>query len=134
MDKRQYLDNLKTIDMRPGEVRIERKEEILMENPEPILQELFITQSEIEAMPKGNTRDIAILRLGIVAELDAANLYERLAALASNSDISKVMLDVAKEEKVHAGEFEALLERVDKEYEDAEEEGEKEVEDLTGGE
>ena len=42
------------------------------------------------------------------------------------------MLDVSKEEKVHAGEFETLLDRVDDEYEDSEDEGEKEVDDLVG--
>lgn len=34
MDKKEYLDNLKTVDTRPGEKIIERKGEILMETPE----------------------------------------------------------------------------------------------------
>jgi rubrerythrin len=40
------------------------------------------------------------------------------------------MLDVSQEEKVHAGEFETLMEELDPSYEEAEEEGEKEVKDL----
>ncbi len=95
-----------------------------------ILNELFIKQGEIEAMPSGVGRDMAILRIGMIAELDAASFYERLAELASNKTIKKVMLDVANEEKVHAGEFETLLEEVDPDQEPMEEKGEDEVEDM----
>jgi len=137
MDNKEYLNSLKTTELRPGRVRIEKREQVLMETVKPrhvptILRELFVAQGEIESMPKGARRDMAILRIGMIAELDAANFYERLAELASNSDISKIMFDVANEEKVHAGEFETLLERVDSEYKDKEEEGEEEVEDKTG--
>jgi hypothetical protein len=94
------------------------------------VSELFIQQGEIEGMPAGARRDMAILRIGIIAELDAASFYERLAELASSDGIKKVLLDVANEEKTHAGEFETLLEEVDPDYEKQEEEGEEEVEDL----
>ena len=53
--------------------------------------------------------DNEILRVGIIAELDAINLYEQLAAIAQNDDIKKILLDIAKEEKTHVGEFQALL-------------------------
>jgi len=95
------------------------------------VNELFVQQGEIEAMPAGARRDMAILRIGMIAELDAANFYERLAELASSSNIKEVMMDVANEEKTHAGEFQTLLEEVDPDYEDKEEEGEREVDDLT---
>jgi rubrerythrin len=94
------------------------------------LQELFIQTSEIETMESGPERDMAILRLSIIAELDAVNLYERFAEIASNENISKVMIDIANEEKVHVGEFKALLEEVDPKYADLEEEGEEEVEEI----
>lgn len=94
------------------------------------LNELFIQQGEIEAMSKGKQKDVVMLRLSMIAELDASNLYERFAELTSNADIKKVMLDVAYEEKVHAGEFESLVEELDENYEKAEDEGEKEIEDL----
>lgn len=96
------------------------------------VNELFIQQGEIESMENGLQKDMSMLRLSMIAELDASNLYERFAELTDNEDISKVMLDVSKEEKVHAGEFETLLEEIDGEYEEAEEEGEKEVEDMSG--
>ena len=75
--------------------------------------------------------DKEILRAGIIAELDAISLYEQLAANTQNENIKKVLLDIAKEEKTHVGEFETLLLKEDKEQEKELEEGKKEVEELT---
>jgi rubrerythrin len=73
--------------------------------------------------------DNEILRLAIIAELDAVNLYEQMAALTGNNDMKKILLDVAKEEKTHVGEFQTLLLRQDKEQVKELEEGKKEVEE-----
>ncbi len=73
-----------------------------------------------------------ILRLGIIAELDAISFYEQLAAMTDKEDIKKVLLDVTAEEKEHVGEFETLLLREDKEQAEKGKEGKKEVEELTG--
>ena len=73
-----------------------------------------------------------ILRAAIIGELDAINLYEEMAALTDNEDIRKVMLDIAREEKAHVGEFQTLLLRLDKEQVQELEQGRKEVEELTG--
>lgn len=75
--------------------------------------------------------DKEILRSAIIAELDAINLYEEMAALAKNKHIKTVLLDVAKEEKEHVGEFQTLLLTFDTEQGKALEEGKKEVEELT---
>ncbi len=75
--------------------------------------------------------DKEILRIGMMAELDAVNLYEQLAAHTQNSDLKKVLLDIAKEEKTHLGEFQALLLDEDKEQLKELAKGKKEVEDLT---
>lgn len=75
--------------------------------------------------------DKEILRAAVIAELDAINLYEQMAALVKNEDIKTVLLDVAGEEKEHVGEFQALLLRMDEEQVKALEEGKKEVEELT---
>ena len=72
------------------------------------------------------------MRVGIIAELDAINLYEQLAALAKNDDIKKILLDIAGEEKTHMGEFQALLLRIDEEQVRELEKGREEVEELTG--
>jgi rubrerythrin len=78
------------------------------------------------------TSDNEILRVGIIAELDAINLYEQMAALAENPVIKKVLLDIAKEEKTHVAEFQTLLFMNDKEQVVENEAGKKEVEQLTG--
>lgn len=72
-----------------------------------------------------------ILRLGMIAELDAVSLYEQMAAMTNDDGIKKVCLDIAKEEKTHVGEFEALLLKIDKEQVEELKNGEKEVEELT---
>ena len=74
--------------------------------------------------------DKEILRAALIAELDAINLYEEMAALAENKHIKTVLLDVAKEEKEHVGEFQTLLLMFDKEQVEELKEGKKEVEEL----
>ena len=75
--------------------------------------------------------DREILRVGIIAELDAINLYEQLAVMTDNENLKKILLDIAKEEKTHVGEFQALLLKEDKEQGKELEKGKKEVEELT---
>jgi len=72
-----------------------------------------------------------ILRVGIIAELDAVSLYEQLADMARDNNTRKVLLDIAKEEKTHVGEFLSLLLKIDEEQVQELEEGKKEVEELT---
>ena len=83
----------------------------------------------LEKIKKENI-DKEILRAGIIAELDAVNLYEQMAAMTEKENIKKVLLDVAKEEKTHVGEFQALLLQEDKEQQKELEKGKKEVEEL----
>jgi len=73
-----------------------------------------------------------ILRVGIIAELDAISLYEQLAAMASDKNIKKMLLDIAKEEKTHVGEFQTLLLNRDKEQVRELEAGRKEVQKEVG--
>jgi rubrerythrin len=84
----------------------------------------------LERINKENL-DKEILRAGIIAELDAINLYEQMAAMTENADIKRILLDIAKEEKTHVGEFQALLLTKDKEQEKELEEGKKEVKELS---
>jgi len=74
--------------------------------------------------------DKEILRVGMIAELDAVSLYEQLAAMTEKESIKKILLDIAKKEKTHVGEFEALLLKEDPEQAEELEEGKKEVEEL----
>ena len=75
--------------------------------------------------------DRELLRAGMIAELDAVSLYEQLAAMTTNPKIKKVFLDIAREEKTHVGEFEALLLQIDQEQKKELEEGKKEVAELS---
>jgi len=76
--------------------------------------------------------DKEILRAGIIAELDAINLYEQLAAATDNKDLKEILLDIAREEKTHVGEFQTLLLRLDKQQVEELEAGREEVEEELG--
>ena len=85
----------------------------------------------LEKLDKSNI-DKEILRVGIIAELDAVNLYEQMAAMAQDKNIKAILLDIAKEEKTHVGEFQALLLNRDKQQFEELEAGKKEVKDEVG--
>jgi len=68
-----------------------------------------------------------ILRAAMIAELDAISFYEQMAALTDSENIKKILLDVAKEEKTHVGEFQYLLLQEDTEQVKELEKGKKEV-------
>jgi rubrerythrin len=71
-----------------------------------------------------------ILRAAIIAELDAVNLYEQMANLTDDPHIRAILLDVAKEEKTHVGEFQAMLLRLDAEQVAELDHGKEEVAEL----
>ncbi len=72
-----------------------------------------------------------ILRAAIIAELDAVNLYEQMAARSKNNLIKAALLDVAREEKTHVGEFQTLLLKLDTEQVNELEHGKREIEELS---
>jgi len=74
--------------------------------------------------------DKEILRAAIIAELDAVNLYEQMASMTKNETLKEVLLDIAREEKTHVGEFQALLLKEDSEQEKELAEGKAEVDEL----
>ncbi len=49
------------------------------------------------------------IRLDIAAELEAVHLYQAHADATDNKLAKKVLNDIADEERVHAGEFQRLL-------------------------
>jgi len=72
-----------------------------------------------------------ILRIGLIAELDAINLYEQLASLSKNKKIKEVFMDIVREEKTHVGEFLTLLKDFDKELVEEIKKGEEEVREIS---
>lgn len=75
--------------------------------------------------------DKEILRVGIIAEYDAVSLYEQMADMTDDKRLKTILLDIAKEEKTHVGEFQALLLKLDKQQEQELIEGKKEVDEKT---
>ncbi|WP_287582459.1 ferritin family protein [Candidatus Borrarchaeum sp.] len=76
--------------------------------------------------------DKEILRTAIIAELDAINVYEQMAARSKNTDLKIVLMDIANEEKTHMGEFLELLLRLDPQQVKELAEGKGEIEELLG--
>ena len=73
---------------------------------------------------------IQAIRLSIIAELDAINLYLQLSSATDDPLAKKVFEDIAREEKTHVGEFLTLLEKLDPEQVKELEKGKKEVKEL----
>jgi len=71
-------------------------------------------------------------RQAITAELEAVHLYEAVADAADHNDAKKLFQEVADEEKVHAGEFEALLRKLDPDQERLHTEGLDEAQGVFG--
>lgn len=72
------------------------------------------------------------LRLSIIAELDAINLYLQLARATEDEKIRRIFEDIAREEKTHVGEFLEALKSLDAEQVEELKAGAREVSELTG--
>lgn len=75
------------------------------------------------------------IRMMIAAEYEAVQLYQEIAESTDNVLAQKVLIDIADEEKVHAGEFLRLLHELDPNEQKFYDEGAQEVEEefLSGG-
>jgi len=91
--------------------------------------QMATTPTDLSKVPQADIEK-EIARNGIEAELDAINLYEQMASMTKNATVRKVLLDIAKEEKTHVGEFQALLVGMDAEQRTELENGRKEVDAL----
>jgi rubrerythrin len=70
------------------------------------------------------------LRLDLAAEEEAVHVYEAHADATDNKLARKVLLDIANEERVHAGEFQRLLNILLKDEEGFLAEGAEEVNEM----
>jgi len=70
------------------------------------------------------------LRLNLAAEEEAVHLYQAHADATDNQLARKVLLDIADEERVHAGEFQRLLNILQKDEEGFLAEGAEEVNQM----
>ena len=72
---------------------------------------------------------IRAIRFMIAAEYEAIQLYMQLAESTDDKLAQEVLIDIANEEKVHAGEFLKLLYHLDPKEEEYYKEGFEEVEE-----
>jgi len=95
----------------------------------------MISKNPLE-YPQGKkfTKDelVEALRFSIIAELDAINLYLQFARATDDERFRRVFEDIAKEEKMHVGEFLTLLEILDQEQVEELKKGKKEIQEITG--
>ena len=73
---------------------------------------------------------VRAIRFMIAAEYEAVQMYQQTAESTDNALAREVLLDIANEEKEHAGEFLRLLRELDPEEEKYYEEGYEEVEEM----
>ncbi|MDV0447808.1 hypothetical protein MsAg5_17250 [Methanosarcinaceae archaeon Ag5] len=73
---------------------------------------------------------VRAIRFMVAAEYEAIQLYEQLAESTDNELAKTVLLDIANEEKEHAGEFLRLLRELQPNEADFYEEGSEEVEKM----
>ncbi|MCC6003488.1 MAG: rubrerythrin [Thermofilum sp.] len=93
----------------------------------------MLAKNPLEMPPeKKLTREglIQAIRLSVIAELDAINLYLQFASATDDPLARKVFEDIAREEKTHVGEFLALLEKMDIEQVKELEKGRREVSEM----
>lgn len=73
---------------------------------------------------------IRAVRYMIAAEYEAVQLYMQLAESTDNELAKEVLVDIADEERVHAGEFLRLLKELAPDEEEFYQEGYEEVEEI----
>ena len=73
---------------------------------------------------------IRAIRFMIAAEYEAIQLYEQTAESTDNKLAKSVLMDIANEEKEHAGEFLRLLKELEPKEESYYQEGYEEVEEM----
>lgn len=73
------------------------------------------------------------LRLDLAAEEEAVHIYEAHADATDNELAKKVLRDIANEERVHAGEFQRLINILLKDEQQYLSEGAEEVNEMAGG-
>jgi len=73
---------------------------------------------------------IRAIRFVVAAEYEAVQMYIQLAESIDDELAKKVLIDIANEERVHAGEFLRLLKHLAPDEEDFYKEGAQEVEQM----
>jgi len=80
-----------------------------------------------------NNELIRAVRMNLAAEEEATNTYLAHADATNDNDARKVLTSIANEERVHAGEFQRLLEKLSPSEREFLDRGGKEVDNITAG-
>ncbi|MFW6303773.1 MAG: ferritin family protein [Candidatus Sumerlaeota bacterium] len=94
----------------------------------PEFSDPFVVLKNDEKLSKSEL--CRIIRFSIAAEYEAIQLYQQMAESTDNKLAAKVLIDIADEEKEHAGEFLRLLRELDPEEEKWYQNGSEEVEEM----
>ncbi|MGD9678158.1 MAG: ferritin family protein [Vulcanibacillus sp.] len=84
-----------------------------------------VTEVDLES-----ATDEDLLRIAQSAELSAINLYKTLARHANIPEVEALLLDLAEEEQIHAGELQYALEQIDWTEKELHGEGKEEAEEF----
>ena len=106
--------------------------------PEPILSSKEVSMPEFGSPFAGMKADrkltkaelIRAIRFMVAAEYEAVQLYMQLAESIDDKLAKEVLVDIADEERVHAGEFLRVLKHLAPDEEKFYKEGEDEVEEI----
>lgn len=80
--------------------------------------------------PSDVSSDFEKIRLSIIAELDAINLYEQFRENTDNEDLKGALSHIIEEEKHHVGELQELLDIVDTEQNEQSSKGKEEIQKM----
>jgi rubrerythrin len=80
--------------------------------------------------PLSRSELVRAIRFSIAAEYEAIQLYMQLAESVDDALAKKVLVDIANEEREHAGEFLKLLHHLDPDEEKFYQHGYEEVEEM----
>jgi len=75
---------------------------------------------------------VSAVRLSLCAEEEAVHLYKTIAEFAKDEKVRELLNDIAAEEQVHIGEFQALLRSLEGDETELLQEGEDEAEEKMG--
>lgn len=75
---------------------------------------------------------IRAIRFSIAAEYEAIQMYEQIANSVDDENSKAILSEIADDEKVHAGSFLELLEKLSPEEKEFYEEGRKEFHEVVG--
>jgi hypothetical protein len=105
-----------------------KKKDLLLNEMLSINPIIKIDKPNVKKIKKSTEKEL--IRLAIISELDAINLYEQFVNTTNDIKLRKVFLDIANEEKTHVGELQSILKDLDSDFKKELKKGEVEVKKI----